>query len=380
MGKVDLKKSKKEKSDSSSESKSSEEQTTKTTLAKKKTPSKTIPKQAKVQNKKSKKQESDSNDNSVEEEVKTKKEVQNPTKKVETKKEGSDSDHMDTKNGDTKKSPVNNKRKRQDSSEGEDSSSDKEQAQKKSKSNQGQVVKKRAEKEKVEKEEENGKEEERQELSQEKLEVFIGNLPFNADEDTIREFFKDCGEMLAVRVPPGKGFAFIEFADKEGQQKAVSMNGCDFDGRALRINNANSKKDNTQAGNEYTVLINNLRFEVSEESLRERFSECGEIESLRVPKFEDSGRCRGFAFVTFKTTEARDKALTFNETEFEGRTIGVSIPENKGRGGHSGRRGGFGSPRGGGRGRGAFGSPRGGGRGGRRGGSNPPFQGTRKKF
>ncbi|KAG0612615.1 hypothetical protein M758_6G041800 [Ceratodon purpureus] len=70
------------------------------------------------------------------------------------------------------------------------------------------------------------------------------------DEDSIRsgltEFFGECGEVLNVRIPTDresgeiKGFAYVEFASKDELTKATEMDGSDFNGRSLVVNEASS--------------------------------------------------------------------------------------------------------------------------------------------
>lgn len=77
------------------------------------------------------------------------------------------------------------------------------------------------------------------------------------------------------------------------------------------------------------VYVSNVSFKATEEDLETYFKDCGEIEAVTVPKLYSSGRPKGFAFVRFKTTDGKDKALELNETNFKERTIGVRA--NKGR-------------------------------------------------
>lgn len=76
--------------------------------------------------------------------------------------------------------------------------------------------------------------------------VFVGNLPYDANEDSIREFFGMCGEIKQVRIaksPEGevKGFGHVEFVDKNAASEAVKLAGNPMGGRALRIDFAAEK-------------------------------------------------------------------------------------------------------------------------------------------
>jgi len=80
--------------------------------------------------------------------------------------------------------------------------------------------------------------------------LFVGNLPFTATEDELRGMFSAFGEVQQVRIMTdrdtgrSRGFAFVEIADDEAAAKAVAdLNGKDFGGRQLTINEARPKPE-----------------------------------------------------------------------------------------------------------------------------------------
>jgi cold-inducible RNA-binding protein len=80
--------------------------------------------------------------------------------------------------------------------------------------------------------------------------LFVGNLPFTATEDELRDLFSAFGEVQQVRIMTdrdtgkSRGFAFVEIADDEAAAKAISdLNGKEFGGRALTINEARPKPE-----------------------------------------------------------------------------------------------------------------------------------------
>jgi cold-inducible RNA-binding protein len=80
--------------------------------------------------------------------------------------------------------------------------------------------------------------------------LFVGNLPFTATEDELRDMFSPFGEVQQVRIMTdrdtgrSRGFAFVEMPDDEAAEKAVSdLNGKDFGGRPLTINEARPKPE-----------------------------------------------------------------------------------------------------------------------------------------
>merc|ERR1711937_890740 len=75
------------------------------------------------------------------------------------------------------------------------------------------------------------------------FEVFVGGLPFETEEATLRKDFAECGEIENLRLPlneEGKprGIAFITYKNKEAVDKALAFDGTDYGGRTLKVNKA----------------------------------------------------------------------------------------------------------------------------------------------
>jgi len=97
------------------------------------------------------------------------------------------------------------------------------------------------------------------------------------------------------------------------------------------------------------LFVGSLSWDTNDEGLRTAFSPHGEISEAIVISDRDSGRSRGFGFVTFEDDEAAEKAVAaLNGTELDGRTIRVDVAQAKersgggGGGGGGGGRGGYG--------------------------------------
>ncbi|KAI0029683.1 hypothetical protein K488DRAFT_26712, partial [Vararia minispora EC-137] len=83
--------------------------------------------------------------------------------------------------------------------------------------------------------------------------LFVGNIPWNADQDALYEVFADYGEIKNVRIPTDrdsgkpKGYAYVEFGDVETAKKALEgAAGQEINGRPIRLDfDYSSPRDNS---------------------------------------------------------------------------------------------------------------------------------------
>ena len=119
------------------------------------------------------------------------------------------------------------------------------------------------------------------------------------------------------------------------------------------------------------MYVGNLPFAAQEQDVRELFSQYGGVTEVFLPMDRESGRPRGFAFVTMDSAEAMNAAINAqNGQEFLGRKLAINEARPReerpaGGGGGGGGRGGYGGGGGGGGGGGRGGYGGGGGGGGR---------------
>jgi cold-inducible RNA-binding protein len=131
------------------------------------------------------------------------------------------------------------------------------------------------------------------------------------------------------------------------------------------------------------LFVGNLSFGTTQAAIEQVFSAVGEITEVALPTDRESGRPRGFAFITMATAEGAAKAIAeLNGTELDGRTIRVDEAQERSGGGgrgFGGGGGGFGGGGGrGGGGGGGFGGGGGGGGGRKSGGGSR--RGSRDRF
>lgn len=84
--------------------------------------------------------------------------------------------------------------------------------------------------------------------------IYVGNLSYQTDEETLRDAFAAIGEVRSVRIITdetgrSKGFGFVEMASDEDADKAIStLNGTALMGRNLIVNEARPQAERGRAG------------------------------------------------------------------------------------------------------------------------------------
>lgn len=81
------------------------------------------------------------------------------------------------------------------------------------------------------------------------MNIYVGNLPYNIDEDTVNSLFAEYGEVFSVKLIKDhetgrhKGFGFVEM-DQNGGKKAIeNLNDTEINNRNIVVNVARDKKD-----------------------------------------------------------------------------------------------------------------------------------------
>jgi len=101
------------------------------------------------------------------------------------------------------------------------------------------------------------------------------------------------------------------------------------------------------------LYVGNLSWSTTRDNLYELFASYGEVQDAFIPLDRESGRSRGFGFVTLSTTELANKAIAdLDGQDYMGRALRVNLaaPQDKsrsGRGGYGGGGGGYGRSEGG---------------------------------
>lgn len=84
--------------------------------------------------------------------------------------------------------------------------------------------------------------------------IYVGNLPFSATEDSVRELFQQHGTVQSVNLISDRetgrprGFGFVEMDDAEAEAAISALEGTTMDGRNLRVNLARPREERGPRG------------------------------------------------------------------------------------------------------------------------------------
>lgn len=178
--------------------------------------------------------------------------------------------------------------------------------------------------------------------SRTKFGVWIGNLSFQTSAATLEDFFAgersgmDKDELHRINLPTdprtgrNKGFAYVDFKTEEGLKHALTLNEELVGGRRVLIKNSKDFSNRPAPGAEEKVggtpalktganlsknppsrilYVGNLEFSCTAEHVKNHFEFAGKIQKVRMATFEDTGKCKGFAFVDFEDQECVKRAM-----------------------------------------------------------------------
>ncbi|XP_061008241.1 heterogeneous nuclear ribonucleoprotein A3-like [Dama dama] len=185
--------------------------------------------------------------------------------------------------------------------------------------------------------------------------LFIGGLSFETTDDSLREHFEkwgtltDCVVMRDPQTKRSRGFGFVTYSCVEEVDAAMCARPHKVDGRVVEPKRAVSREDSVKPGAHLTVkkiFVGGIKEDTEEYNLRDYFEKYGKIETIEVMEDRQSGKKRGFAFVTFDDHDTVDKIVVQKYHTINGHNCEVkkalskqemqSAGSQRGRGGGSG--------------------------------------------
>lgn len=77
------------------------------------------------------------------------------------------------------------------------------------------------------------------------------------------------------------------------------------------------------------IYVGNLSYDTNQDRLNEAFAQFGDLEDVRLISDRDTGRSKGFAFLTFVEAESAQAAVDAAPMELDGRQLRINIAEDR---------------------------------------------------
>ncbi|MEA3485887.1 MAG: RNA-binding protein [Candidatus Aerophobetes bacterium] len=79
--------------------------------------------------------------------------------------------------------------------------------------------------------------------------LYVGNLGYSVTKEELEELFSNYGKVKQVNIIEGRGFGFVEMsASSEAEKAKEALNGSDFKGRTLKVNEARPPRSREKKG------------------------------------------------------------------------------------------------------------------------------------
>ncbi|KAF4799223.1 Heterogeneous nuclear ribonucleoproteins A2/B1 [Turdus rufiventris] len=167
--------------------------------------------------------------------------------------------------------------------------------------------------------------------------LFIGGLSFETTEESLRSYYEQWGKLtdcVVMRDPASKrsrGFGFVTFSSMAEVDAAMAARPHTIDGRVVEPKRAVAREESGKPGAHVTVkklFVGGIKEDTEEHHLRDYFEEYGKIDTIEIITDRQSGKKRGFGFVTFDDHDPVDKiVLLTNVKLIQGTLVLVMLVE-----------------------------------------------------
>ncbi|OBZ89585.1 hypothetical protein A0J61_02367 [Choanephora cucurbitarum] len=164
--------------------------------------------------------------------------------------------------------------------------------------------------------------------------MFIGGLNWETTDESLRDYFSQFGQVIECTVmrdpltQRSRGFGFLTMKENAEVDKIVSQDHHYLDGKRIDPKRAipREEQDKTEK-----IFVGGISPEVNEEEFRQFFTQFGTVLDATLMLERDTGRPRGFGFITFESSEGVEEALRQTHLAIKDKTIEVKRAMPKGK-------------------------------------------------
>ncbi|CAA7019215.1 unnamed protein product [Microthlaspi erraticum] len=181
--------------------------------------------------------------------------------------------------------------------------------------------------------------------------LYVGNLPYTITSSDLSQTFGEAGTVVDVQIVYDKvtdrsrGFGFVTMGSIEEAKEAIQMfNSSQIGGRTVKVNfpevpkggerevmRTKIRDDNrSYVDSPHKIYAGNLGWSLTSQGLKDAFADQPGVLGAKVIYERNSGRSRGFGFVSFGSAEDVQSALTaMNGVEVEGRALRLNLASER---------------------------------------------------
>lgn len=167
--------------------------------------------------------------------------------------------------------------------------------------------------------------------------IFIGGLSWETTTEKLVDHFKKYGEIIDSVIMKDRGtghprgFGFVTYSDPSAID-AVLKDAHTLDGRTVEIKRSIPREnmDLIKGPKTKKLFVGGLPSSVADEELKNYFKKYGNVVESQIMQDRNTGRSRGFGFVTFDSEQTVEDILTLGKThEFDGKEVEIKKAEPK---------------------------------------------------
>ncbi|KAJ4868082.1 hypothetical protein Rs2_18548 [Raphanus sativus] len=182
--------------------------------------------------------------------------------------------------------------------------------------------------------------------------LYVGNLPYTITSSELSQLFRQAGTVVDVQIVYDKvtdrsrGFGFVTMGSIEEAKEAIQMfNTSQIGGRTVKVNfpevprggerevmRAAKIRDGNRSyvDSPHKLYAGNLGWDLTSQGLKDAFADQPGVLGAKVVYERDSGRSRGFGFVSFESAQDLQSALrAMNGVEVEGRELRLNLASER---------------------------------------------------
>lgn len=189
-------------------------------------------------------------------------------------------------------------------------------------------------------------------MSSQESTIFVGRLAWSIDESRLAQEFAQYGSIQSTKVIKdrmtgrSKGFGYVEFSSPAEAQAALAMSGTEIEGMAVNVDISQPRVERaprqyqSAAGGQSggyqqareprtypksepstTVFVGNLSFQATEQDIASTFAQCGAINQIRLPRYHDTGKMKGYAYLEFQDLDSATKCINLQDVQIANRPV-----------------------------------------------------------